>query len=257
MNYAIIKFTIQKIIKQPITVLVFFLLVVSVILLLTLNFSFSGDQITSLDFFGFTFDEPFLVKEIASNLLYMFFFIISFLIVLVSNRFFYEFNNDSILEIIFPKLKNKSSLVFSSITGVVLVFVVAFMTVIILANLIFIVKYSQFVYSYTTTAMFILFLIVFYIVSFSLFLTQLIDGFSASIILLIPLLFGGLISKWLEEGSVVLKILNYMFPLDNLNHSAIHALKGEGQRGIEYSVILILSVVFIYFGKSLFVRKWN
>jgi hypothetical protein len=226
-------------------------------LILIINISFSGNQITEINFLGLSFDEPFIVKQFTNNVLSLFFNIIFFLFILIINRFFHEFKNDSLLEIILPKLKNKSTVSYSSSAGVSLVFSLSFVIVLFVVFLSFKLKYGVAVFIYMVNAALLLSLAIIYITSFSLLLNQFIDGFTASIIMIIPLFFGGVIFAWIGSDNVFFNVFSLLFPLNKFNNDLILALtEGKTPRS-EILLVFLESMILLYIGKIYFLKKWK
>lgn len=257
MNDAIVKYSILKIIRQPITALVFLLQFIIMFLILIVNISFSGNQITEMNFLGLSLDEPFIVKKFTNNVLSLFFNIIFFLLILIINRFFHEFKNDSLLDIILPKLKNKSTVPYSSSAGVSIVFALSFVIILFIVFLSFKLKYGVAVFIYMANASLLLSLAIIYITSFSLLLNQFIDGFTASIVMIIPFIFGGIIFAWTGSENIFFTVFNFLFPLNKLNNGLILALTGEKMLEPKIFLVLLESIAFLYIGKICFLKKWE
>lgn len=255
MNLPIVKFTVQTLLKQPIVAVVFLIELVIVAIIFSAGITLNENQIVEINIWGFTFDEPFLIKEIASNTLNMLCFIISFLAILISTRFFYEFINDSILEIILPKLQNKKDLLLSSFWGLSLFLIISLSSLLVITIVFFAIKYNLFLYTKLSIAALYLLLSVFYIVSLSALVTQLFDGFTASIILIIPLLFGKMFINMLGDEKIISKIFTALFPLSYLNGEAIQASLGDFSFSVLPIPIFLLNLLFIWLAITIFARK--
>lgn len=258
MNYSLINYTISKIIRQPLTALIFLLQLISILAMLVINILFKDNQIIGIDLIGLSLDEPYIIKQLMSNLFSLFFLIIFFLLILIINRYFHEFkNNNVLLVIILPKLKTKDTVVYSSFFGIFITFSISFIIVFFLAFLIFKLRYGISLITYLVHSAFLIISSIIYITSFSLLLNMFLDGFTSSVIMILPVFGWGVVSAWIGMNNVLSTVFNFLFPLNKINNSLTLALIGEISNNIEIFFSFIVSIFFIYVGRIYFLKKWE
>lgn len=257
MNYSLIKYTVSKIIRQPLTALIFLLQLISILAMLVINILFKDNQIIGIDLIGLSLDEPYIIKQLMSNIFSLFFLIIFFLLILIINRYFHEFKNNVLLVIILPKLKTKDTVVYSSFLGIFIIFSISFIVVFFLAFLIFKLRYGISLITYLVHSAFLIISSIIYITSFSLLLNMFLDGFTSSVIMILPVFGGGVVSAWIGVNNVLSTIFNFLFPLNKINNSLALALIGEISNNTEIFFSFIVSIFFIYVGRIYFLKKWE
>lgn len=257
MNKAIIKLSIQRIIKQPVGIFILFLFALIIIFFFLLELTFYKGQVIEVKFFGVLLDEPFVINNIFTSTINIVLVIIVFLQVVLAARYFHEFNRDQILDIILTKLKNKTEFLYSVNFAPLLLFTAAFLILLLLINFTFLIKYEIAPVNISLTFLLITIFSLLYVLSSSYFLTQLLDGFSVMLILIIPILFGNFLFAAIETNDILRNILSIVFPINKLISFSTSIFDENEIEWGYYSTLVLFNIVLLLAGNSLFLNKWK
>jgi len=257
MNKAIIKLSIQRIIKQPIGIFILFLFALIITFFSLLELTFYKGQVVESKIFGLLLDEPFVIKNIFTSTINIVLVIIVFLQVVLAARYFHEFNRDPILDIILTKLKNKNEFVYSVNFAPLFLFTTAFLILLLFINFTFLIKYGIAPVNISLTFLLITMFSLFYVFLSTYFLTQLLDGFSVMLILIIPILFGNFLFAAIDSNDILRNILSIVFPINKLISLSMSVFDENEIEFGYYSVLVLFNTVLLLLGKSLFLWKWK
>lgn len=95
------------------------------------------------------------------------------------------------------------------------------------------------------------------LVTASITLTQLLDGFSVMIILLIPIFVGNFILANIAQYPIIQQIFNIIFPVNKLILLSSNIFIAKQINWLYYFSLIGWNIILFVMGKYLFLRKWK
>lgn len=256
-NKPIYKFSFSQILKQPLAIVYLIIFLIIMILTFFLEFKVFNSKIIELKILNISVDEPYIISSLISSFSGLILWIICFIIILITNKFWGDFLKNPLLDIFIAKLNNKKVLVDSSLIAAFILLIIPIFILFIFYSMLFYLKFYLIINIYLINIFCYYSLAILYILSFSFYLVQIFDEFFSSLALILLLFISGYVSSFVEDTSLINNLFNILFPLSSLNYLLVNNISGNYLFEPYIFLALITSICFYWLGIKKFQKGNN
>lgn len=256
-NKSIYKFSFSQILKQPLAIVYLIIFLIIMILTFFLEFKVLNNKIIELKILKISVDEPFIINSLISSISGLILWIINFIVILITNKFWGDFIKNPLLDIFIAKLNNKKVLVDSSLIAAFILLITPIFSLLILYVILFTLKFNLIIIIYLINIFCYYSLGIMYIILFSFYLVQIFDEFFSSLALILLLFISGYVSSFVEDTSLINNLFNILFPLSYLNYLLVNNITGNYLFEPYIFLALITSICFYWLGIKKFQKGYN